>query len=411
MYKMQYSLSVSIGYFIKAGTVNEDSYNSGISHFIEHMLFKGTANKSAMDIASTIDHLGGDINAYTSKECTGIYAKVLPKDITTPIDIISDMIMNSLFDEADIDKEKSVIKEEIKSYDDTPEEINYDLLSEIVYKGTYLTHPILGTLESVDAITREEIINYIKTFYTNENIAIAVAGDFDEDLVIDKLNETIGNYNNNTNKKISAQSFIENQSGYHYRSKDFEQTHIDLSFWGPDSNSELYYAAHIFNNILAGTMSSRLFQKIREEKGLVYTIYSQINSYEMAGNMTIGYSLGDDQLEHATEVVIDELLKIKNNGITIEEFDNSRKHLIGNVALNTETSDAYMSMMAKELLFNRPVKHIDEIIEEIQNTTYEDILKVIELFFNQKKAISSVGKIEKKDIMKLYNLMINKLEG
>jgi predicted Zn-dependent peptidase len=411
MCEMKYSNTVSIGFFIKAGTAYEEKYDKGISHMIEHMLFKGTKNRTAFDIACIIDNIGGDINAYTSKECTGIYSKVLSKDFEIPIEIISDMLMNSLFDEDDIKKEKSVIKEEIKSYEDSPEDINYDLLSEIMYIGTNLTHPILGTFDSVKKITKEEILKYMKEFYTSENMIISVAGNFDQKDVLKKLNNTIGEYSNYTENDFQIFKPIINQTGFKFKKKEFEQTHIDLAFWGPDSNSDLNYAAHVFNNVLAGTMSSRLFQKVREEKGLVYSIYSQISSYENAGNTTIGFSLSHKNLFKATEVVIDELLKIKEKGITIEEFENSKKHLIGNIVLNTETSDAYMSMMAKELLFKRKVKTVEEIIDEINNVSFEDVSKVIDLFFTNKKSVSSVGKIDKTSINKIYNLIIEKLEG
>ncbi len=159
MCEMKYSNTVSIGFFIKAGTAYEEKYDNGISHMIEHMLFKGTKNRTAFDIACIIDNIGGEINAYTSKECTGIYSKVLSKDFEIPIEIISDMLMNSLFDEDDIKKEKSVIKEEIKSYEDSPEDINYDLLSEIMYIGTNLTHPILGTFDSVKKLLKKKYLS------------------------------------------------------------------------------------------------------------------------------------------------------------------------------------------------------------------------------------------------------------
>ncbi len=411
MCEMKYSNTFSIGFFIKAGTAFEKNYNNGISHLIEHMLFKGTENRTTFDIARIIDNIGGELNAYTSKECTGIYSKVLSKDYEIPIEIISDMLMDSLYDERDIKKERSVIKEEIKSYEDSPEDINYDLLSEIMYTGTKLTHPILGTIKSVNKITRKEILEYIDEFYTNENIIISIAGDFNQEDVIKKLNSTIGKHENCTNGEVEVYEPITNQTGYKYKRKEFEQTHIDLAFWGPNANDELNYAAHVFNNILAGTMSSRLFQKVREEKGLVYSIYSQISSYENAGNTTVGFSLSHNNLFKATEVVIEELLKIKEKGITMEEFENSKKHLIGNIVLNTETSDAYMNMMAKELLFKRHVKTIEEIVDEINNVSFEDVMEVIKLFFSNKKAVSSVGKIDKTNIDKIYNLIIEKLEG
>ena len=318
LYQMKNSPSVSIGFYIKAGTLYEKEYNNGISHMIEHMLFKGTQKLTAYDIASQIDHTGGDINAYTSKECTGIYAKVLPEDCELPIRIISDMIMNSKLDEKEIEKEKSVIIEEIKSYEDSPEEINYDLLSEIIFKGTDYIHPILGTQESVNRISRNEIIQYMDEFYTPDHMVVSIAGEFDVEKVMNALNETIGQLKTTAERIYISDTIIKNQSGFALKYKEFEQTHFDFAFWGPYTTDPLFYAAHIVNNIIAGTMSSRLFQKIREQQGLVYSIYSQISNYETAGNLTISLSLSEENVDKAVHEVIDELKKLKKESIMFQ---------------------------------------------------------------------------------------------
>ncbi len=405
LYQMKNSPSVSIGFYIKAGTLYEKDYNNGISHMIEHMLFKGTQNLSAYDIASQIDHTGGDINAYTSKECTGIYAKVLPEDCELPIRIISDMIMNSKLDQKEIEKEKSVIIEEIKSYEDTPEEINYDLLSEIIFKDTDFIHPILGTKESVNRITRSEIVKYMNEYYSPDHMVVSIAGKFDVETVMKVLNETIGQLKSNTKAMDISNKIIKNQSGFAMKYKEFEQTHFDFAFWGPYTTDPLFYAAHIVNNIIAGTMSSRLFQKIREQQGLVYSIYSQISNYETAGNLTISLSLGEDNVVKAVHEVIDELKKLKDESITYEEFEQSKKHLIGNMILNTETSDAYMSMLAKDKLFNRELKSVEQIIEEIKQTTYDEAKEALNKILSSEKAISAIGKVEKNIIMELYEFL------
>lgn len=405
LYQMKNSPSVSIGFYIKAGTLYEKAYNNGISHMIEHMLFKGTQKHSAYDIASQIDHTGGDINAYTSKECTGIYAKVLPEDCELPIRIISDMLMNSKLDEKEIEKEKSVIIEEIKSYEDSPEEINYDLLSQIIFKDTDYIHPILGTQESVNRINRDEIIKYMDEFYTPEHMVVSIAGEFDVEKVMNALNETIGQLKTDANRMIISDAIIENQSGFALKYKEFEQTHFDFAFWGPYTTDPLFYAAHIVNNIIAGTMSSRLFQKIREQQGLVYSIYSQISNYETAGNLTISLSLSEENLEKAVHEVVDELKKLKKESITYEEFEQSKKHLIGNMILNTETSDAYMSMLAKDKLFNRELKSVAQIIDEIKETTYDEAKEALNKILSSEKAISAIGKVEKNIIIDLYEFL------
>lgn len=410
LFEMDYSPSVSIGYYIKAGTLYEKEYSNGISHMIEHMLFKGTDSMNSFDIARKIDHIGGEINAYTSKECTGIYSKVLPEDIEIPIKVISDMIMNSKFDIQEIEKEKSVIKEEIKSYEDSPDEINYDLLSEVIYKDTDLIYTILGTESSVDAITKEEIMKYIDEFYIPQNIVISIAGKFNPNQVMKLLNDSIGKLTKKDNNHLMDIKTIENKAGFSYKYKNFEQTHIDFAFWGPNVNDPLYYAAHLINNIIAGTMSSRMFQKIREEYGLVYSIYSQISSYEITGNLTISMSLSELNIKKASKEVIKELIHLKNNSITIEEFICSKKQITGNMKLNTESSDAYMNLISKDLLYNRKIKNISEVISEIEAITYEDAKIALERILNSKKAVSAVGKINKSNIIEIYDEIILNLE-
>lgn len=402
--------SVTIGYYILAGTVDEASYHKGISHMIEHMLFKGTLNRSALDIAKAIDHLGGEINAYTSKECTGLYAKVLPEDIAIPIEIISDMLMNSTFDQEELEKEKLVVAEEIRSYEDTPEELNYDLISAVMYRETPLVYPILGYEDSINLITRDEILRYMADHYTSDRMVISIAGSFDQNKIINHLNQTIGKMNNKSMLLPRNAGEFSLQEGSSFQTKEFEQTHIDLAFWGPSANDPLYYAMHIVNNIIGGTMSSRLFQKIREELGLVYSIYSQLSSYERTGNMTISLSLSEKNIQKAVNAVILELKHLKIDGITREEFVSSKHHIKGSIILGTETSDAYMSLMAKDLLFGRRVNQVEDIISAIDGTSYELACEALKNIFIGKKAVSAVGKIEKNNIIELYERISNNLE-
>jgi predicted Zn-dependent peptidase len=410
MHQMMHAHSVSIGLYVAAGTVHEDKFSKGISHVIEHMLFKGTESMTAARIAQEIDSLGGEINAYTSKECTGIYAKVLPEDIAIPIEIISDMVLHSLFDSAELEKEKSVIIEEIKSYEDTPDELNYDLLSEVIYRGTSLVNPILGDEDSVKAVTRQEIMTYMENHYTADRMVISVAGRFDSETVGKLLESAFGTIKPVSTKKVYPPISTEIQTGYSFRHKEFEQTHIDFAFWGPPAEDTMYYAAHIANNIIAGAMSSRLFQRLREDLGLVYTIYSQISSYEHTGNMTVGMSVSEENINQAVQTVLEELKLLRTEGITEEEFLQSRKHLMGSVQISTETSDQYMSLMAKDLLFGRELEEVEDIVNKIRRTTYSDTQSTLKLIFEKEKAVSAVGKISKSIIMDIYAKMIKILE-
>lgn len=411
MQAMPASPSVTIGYYVLAGTVDEADYPKGISHMIEHMLFKGTKNRTAQQLAREIDLLGGEINAYTSKECTGIYAKVLPEDLQIPIAIIGDMLMNGLYDPEELEKEKMVISEEIHSYEDTPEEFNYDLLSEVMYRETPLVFPILGNESSMKSITREDILSYMDRYYTADRMAIAIAGTFDVTRVLEGLNATVGKIVRKSDQPGRAQGAFSLKAGTAHRQRSFEQTHLDFAFWGPSANDPLYYAMHLVNLVIGGTMSSRLFQSVREELGLVYSIYSGLSSYERTGNMTISLSLSEKNVRKATDAVVRELVRLREEGISAEEFAGAKHHLKGSLVLSTETSDAYMGLMAKDLLFGRSVRDIGQVISEIESITPEQVDQALSRIFEEEKALSAVGKIDKKTIMELYGIMINNLEG
>jgi len=410
LYEMEYVSSVSIGFFIKTGTVNEVNYSNGISHMIEHMLFRGTSNRSSFDIVNSIDNIGAELNAYTSKECTGIHTHVLSDDVVLPIKIISDMIMNSSFNSNEIEKEKDIIIEEIRSYEDDSEELSYDLICKLIYKDTPIEWPILGTIESVNSITREEIIKYFNEFYTKDNIIISIAGKFCTNEIVDLLNNTIGKFENNNKNDVSLKSIDMLQTGYNFKYKDIEQIQLDFAFWGPNETHELLYATYIIDNILAGSMSSRLFQRLREDLGLVYSIYSQVNTYKLIGDLMISISVNPENIYKVSNIITDELEKIKMEGISENEFINSKKHLIGNIILNSESTNSYMSIFAKELILGNKIKTVDDIVKCIENTTLNDINKVIKMIFKSNIAVSAVGKTEKNTIMGIYNNINNLTE-
>lgn len=410
LYEMEYVSSVSIGFFVKIGTVNEINYNNGISHMIEHMLFRGTSKRSSFDIVNSIDNIGSEINAYTSKECTGIHTHVLSDDVVLPIEIISDMIMNSLFKSSEIEKEKDIIVEEIRSYEDDSEELSYDLICKLIYKNTPLAWPILGTIESVNLISREEIIKYYNEFYTKDNIIISIAGKFCTNEIVNLLNNTIGKFENENNNNLSFESKDILKAGFNFKYKNIEQIQLDFAFWGPSETHELLYATYIIDNILAGSMSSRLFQKLREDLGLVYSIYSQVNTYKSIGDLMISISVNPENIRKVANIIINELEKIKTEGISEKEFINSKKYLIGNIILNSESTNSYMSIFAKELILANKIKTIDDIVKCIKNTTLDDINKVIKIIFKSNIAVSAVGKTDKNTIMEIYNNINNLTE-
>jgi len=267
--RIPYVRSVSTGIWVRTGSRNENTDNNGISHFVEHMLFKGTRNRTAAQIAECIDNIGGQINAFTGKECTCFYTRTLDEHIETALDVLSDMFFNSLFDNKDIALEKKVILEEINMYEDSPEDLVHDMLSETVWLGTSIGQPILGTKSSLGNINRSMILDYMNERYTQSNTVIAIAGNYDEERLETLLEKYFGNREPRDVKGQEPQK-AEFMPAIRVKEKDTEQVHVCIGFEGIRTGDDDIYPLLAISNLLGGGMSSRLYQKIREEKGLVY---------------------------------------------------------------------------------------------------------------------------------------------
>lgn len=399
--------SVSIGIWVEAGSRKESEQNNGVSHFIEHMLFKGTKNRSAKDIAEAFDNIGGQINAFTSKECTCYYAKVLDNHIDIAIDVLSDMFFNSLFDKEDIAKEKSVIYEEIKMYEDSPEDLVHDLLSQTIFNGNSLSFPILGSQEILDKITRNDLIDYYESFYTPCNTVISIAGNFDFNAAIKMIKEYFGKW---TPKHSIFEKYY--QPIIHHniskKKKDIEQLHFCIGTEGIPQGQDDLYALLILNNIFGGSMSSRLFQDIREDRGLVYSIYSYPSSYKDTGIFTIYAALNSSYFTEVIDIIMENINKIKKDYLTEDEINKSKEQLKGNYILGLESTSSRMTSIGKsELLLGRIISP-QEIASKIDSVELKDIVNVTNrIFDNSKYNVAYVGKFnnEKEIDMKLKRLL------
>lgn len=403
--------SVSIGFWIKVGSINETANLNGISHFIEHMLFKGTDKRSAKSIASEIDDLGGELNAFTSKECTCIYTHVLSEDGVTAIDIISDMLMHSKFDRAEIEKEKMIVLDEINLYDDTPEELVYDLLSEITFKGHALQRPILGTKKTVSALTREIVLEYFEKHYQPDNMVIAISGSYDEKELLDCLNETIGQMEvaPQHQRKVAAIPF---NGGHTDKLKDFEQMHLIMGFKGYGYDTSDLYPFLLLNNVMGGVSSSRLFQKIREDHGLSYTIDSQPSFYYDSGMFTIYASMLPENLEKVCELILEEIKLLKSGHLTEAEVIKYRNQLKGSFVLGMEGSNNTMNWIGKSELLSGRIRSLDEVIQGIENITREDVLRQAnEIFAPEYLAVTLVGKVGNYKSEDIYNKFYEALKS
>lgn len=362
--------SVAIGVWIGTGSRNETPENNGISHFLEHMFFKGTKTRSAREIAESFDSIGGQVNAFTSKEYTCYYAKVLDNHAQYALEVLADMFFNSTFDKEELDKERNVVNEEIKMYEDTPDDIVHDLLSKAIYNNHPLGYPILGTEETLQTFTGEKLEQYMYETYTPENVVISIAGNVPETF-ISNVEEFFGSY------EASKDPLDQKMPGFHAsriaRKKETEQAHLCLGYKGLQIGHKDVYSLIVLNNVLGGSMSSRLFQDVREQRGLAYSVFSYHSAYLDSGTVTIYGGTGSKQLDVLYETIQDTLSKLRAEGITEKELNNSKEQLKGSLMLSLESTNSRMSRNGKnELLLNRH-RSLDEIVEQIDRVTKESV--------------------------------------
>lgn len=405
--KLEHVKSVSVGYWVRVGSINEDEKINGVSHFIEHMLFKGTKNRTAKDIATTMDNIGGQLNAFTSKECTCYYAKVIDSHIDIALDVLSDMIKNPLFEERDIERERGVVVEEINMYEDSPEDLAHDELSKVMYQDNSLGYPILGTIETLSNMTRKDIVDYYQRYYIPNNIVISVVGNVEYEDVINMLNEKMGKLeelNKASNLKVEEKLTF----GTVKRTKDIEQFHMCLGYKGYGRNQNEQHALMVLNNILGGSMSSRLFQKIREEMGLVYSIYSYPTSYIDTGVFTIYAGMNSNEAVNVLNLINEEIEILKSESITEEELKTAKEQLKGNYILGLESTSSRMINYGRTYILENKIKTQEEILQLIDGVTVEDVKKVIDDIFSESASISYVSEFDEND--EIHTIISNKMK-
>lgn len=370
--KLPHFRSVSLGVWVGTGTVKERPSEAGISHFIEHMLFKGTHSRTAAGIAAEMDRIGAVLNAFTSKECTCYYAKATGEHLNDIAEILSDMVEHSAFDPAEMEKEKSVVVEEINMSEDTPEDVVMELLSAAYFAGSALAHPILGTRESVRSFAREDLLDYTRRHYSPENMLLAAAGNFEEEELYACAQRWFGA----ETTPIPPVEYPRSQPAGGVRTafaqKDIEQCHLALALPGLCPLDAGYYPMLVLNNALGGSMSSRLFQHIREERGLAYSVYSFNSSYRSCGTLGFYAGTGASQGGTVLKLMLDELCDVRAHGLTEEEFVRSRDQLKGSYALANESTGARMNAIGKSKLLYDALRTEEEVTAAIEAVTFEE---------------------------------------
>jgi len=399
--KIPYVRSVSTGIWIGTGSRSENAANNGISHYIEHMMFKGTTNRSAKEIAESIDNIGGQINAFTGKECTCYYTKTLDDNLDIALDVLADMFFNSRFDKKDMDLERKVILEEIRMYEDSPEELVHDMLSETVWGGDTLGYPILGTEESLNRIDNNIIRDYIARNYTPGNCVISVSGNFDEDRLIALVERYFGGWSTEFDGRRSFKA-AQFKREVNIKEKDTEQIHMCMGFNGLEQGDDRLYTLLAVNNIFGGGMSSRLFQGIREERGLVYSIYSYPSSYKNAGLFTIYAGMNPEHLETVIQLVSKEIKKLKKDHITPDELEKSKAQLKGSFILGLESTSSRMNSIGKSEVLLGYINTPEEILKKIDDINMDQAVEVINTIFDLDNfGFTAVGNIKKEFDVKM----------
>ena len=374
--------SVTFGIFVKTGAKNELSGEEGVSHLLEHMMFKGTKTKSAKDISEIIDNEGGIINAYTGKENTVYYVQMLSNRLKEGIEVLTDMFLNSTFSEENLEKEKNVVIEEIRMYDDIPEEIVHDRNTALVIDGVQ-GNIVLGSEKSIREMTREKLVKYFKEQYRPENIVISIAGNFSYEDISEVLNNGLGTIENISPER-EYNGAMEIRSIENKITKDTNQIHLCFNTKGCSLTSDIRYEVAIISNTLAGNMSSRLFQKIREDRGLAYSVFSYTSSFEEGGLFTVYAGTTRKDYKEVLEIIENEFEDIKENGITEYELQKSKNQFLSAVTFGLESSKGRMNRMANSYLLYKEIKSLDEILDQIEKITVEDIKKAAQEMFDKK---------------------------
>ena len=359
--------SVSTGIWVNVGSRDEQREERGITHFIEHMLFKGTHRRSAQDIARELDAVGGFVNAFTSKENVCFHAKVLHPHLPLVVDVLTDIFLNSVFAPVEISREQQVIVQEIRMIEDTPDEYVHILFQELFWQDNPLGVPIYGTVEAVEGIHRERILSYLSRMFQPDRIVVAAAGNLEHQHFVDLVAPPLETLNH-PQGALGRRTPVD-----HYRSrliaKDLEQVHICLGMHGPSQTDESRFRCHLLNVVLGSSMSSRLFQEIREKRGLAYSIYSFVNSHEDTGLFGIYAGVAAGDVQETLDIIQEELARLARGPIPEVELRGAKEYLKGSMYLNAESTDSRMNRLAKnEFLFGRHIP-FEEVEQQIDLVT------------------------------------------
>ena len=385
--------SISIGVWLTRGSRHESAERSGIAHFVEHMLFKGTTSRSAEDIAQAIDSIGGQLDAFTAKEYASYYIKVLDEHLPLAIDILSDIVRNPAFHPEDIEREKKVVVEEIKMVEDTPDDLVHELFTQGFWENHPLGRPILGTRETVESFDSVQLRSYFANAYTPRNLIVSAVGNLEHGRVRDLVTEKFGSLLQTgaplteEPPRVVPKTII--------RAKDLEQSHLCVGVNSYPQKHDDRYSSYVLNTLLGGSMSSRLFQNVREKRGLAYAVFSGLSAYRDAGSFTVYAGCANEAVGQVIDLVVEELRTVKKTPVPDVEIKRSKDHLKGSLMLSLESTSSRMSHLARqEIYFDRQFG-LDETLAGIEKVTVADVQRVAgDLFRNGSLAATVLGDVD-----------------
>jgi predicted Zn-dependent peptidase len=374
-----YMNSISMGFYVGTGSRSELIPEQGASHFIEHLMFKGTSQRTAREIAEMVDDVGGQLNAATDREATCYYIKMLPEHLCLGVDILSDMLRSSLFAAEDVEKERQVVLEEISLYEDSPDELIHDLHFGMTWPNHPIGRSILGTRETIAAMDRSAILSYRNRFYTPDNIVFAAAGQLNHDDLVRAVSEFWCTVNGTADRPADqVPQLVHGQALFE---KDIEQVHLCLGTIGVPFESSDYYGFHLLNTLLGGGVSSRLFQSIREEKGLAYSVYSYPTNFKDTGLLTVYAGVSPDNTIQVIELIHSLIHDMQHNGIDARELTRAKEQLKAGLVFGLESSGSRMSRIGRAEISGRPYLTSEELVHKVEAVTLESVHEMLQPMF------------------------------
>jgi predicted Zn-dependent peptidase len=377
--RMPHVRSISIGVWLARGSRHEPTTHAGIAHFVEHMLFKGTETRSAEHIAQQVDSIGGQLDAFTSKEYAGYYIKILDEHLPLAVDLLSDLVMHPVLDPEDIRKEQRVVLEEIKMVEDTPDDLVHEIFASSFWNGHPLGRSILGTPASVADLDRPTLQRYFSSTYCAPNFIVVAVGNLEHDEVRARLDRALTDV-----PRIGAESTSgvpTTAASVQVRQKDLEQSHVCLGIEALPQNHPDRYAAYALNTVLGGSMSSRLFQNVREKRGLAYAVFSGLSAYQDSGALSIYAGCANENVEELIDVVVAEIKELKVAPLGDSELRRAKDHLKGSLMLGLESTSSRMSHLARQELYKDETESLDEMLAAIERVSAADVQRLAATFF------------------------------